>query len=181
MPTQCTCLICGVRFMRSPSRVRPKNYCSAACRLTGLHDGNRRHPSAPGVLHTCTACGLAQPSFEFRRRLSRTDSFCSTCRKCRRALSAAYQSKNRAGLAAKAKARYWTSPERFRRMAAAHQAVRAAIKAGALHRPAACENCGKNGQPQAAHHDYTRPLFVRWLCQSCHTIWDKADPKSRHL
>jgi hypothetical protein len=30
---------------------------------------------------------------------------------------------------------------------------------------------------EAAHHDYSRPLEVRWLCPPCHRAWDSAQPK----
>ncbi len=56
--------------------------------------------------------------------------------------------------------------------AAAHDAVKAALRSGVIARPAACEQCG---QPPAAgkslhghHDDYRLLLTVRWLCQPCH-------------
>ncbi len=57
--------------------------------------------------------------------------------------------------------------------------IRAAIKRGQLLRPDICESCGRGGEIQAAHHDYEQPLAVHWLCRSCHTRWDMAEPKSR--
>lgn len=41
---------------------------------------------------------------------------------------------------------------------------------GTLLRPDGCEECGGAG-PVAHHDDYTKPLDVRWLCQSCHKVW----------
>lgn len=61
---------------------------------------------------------------------------------------------------------------------AAHSAVRAALRAGTLRRPTACEQCGASDHRiEAAHHDYQRPLDLRWLCTSCHRAWDWANPK----
>lgn len=57
-------------------------------------------------------------------------------------------------------------------------AVAKAIRAGLLVRPMVCTQCGNQGKIEAAHHDYSRPLDVRWLCKSCHTRWDRAVPKT---
>lgn len=56
----------------------------------------------------------------------------------------------------------------------AHGAVRAAIKSGALVRQP-CEVCGS--APAHGHHDdYTRPLEVRWLCQTHHAEAHRGSP-----
>ena len=60
---------------------------------------------------------------------------------------------------------------------AAHTAVRAAVRDGRLTRPSGCEQCGQVRKIEAAHHDYDKPLEVRWLCVPCHRRWDKANPK----
>lgn len=59
----------------------------------------------------------------------------------------------------------------------AHRAVRLAVSTGALVRPSRCAECGQLCKTQGAHYDYRRPLDVRWLCASCHTRWDRAEPK----
>lgn len=51
---------------------------------------------------------------------------------------------------------------------AARQALKAAIKAGRVVRPDACETCGAAGKPHGHHHDYRQPLAVAWLCAPCH-------------
>jgi len=54
---------------------------------------------------------------------------------------------------------------------AAHVEVRKAIAAGILTKPDRCELAhlgGCSGRLEAHHHDYTRPLEVRWLCVSHH-------------
>ena len=65
-------------------------------------------------------------------------------------------------------------------MHSAIEAVRRAIKKGLLVRPNICEECGKEGVIEAAHHSYERDrrLDVRWLCRSCHRRWDMVEPKS---
>lgn len=52
--------------------------------------------------------------------------------------------------------------------AAARSAVSTALLSGTLRRPEACEDCGTPGAPHGHHHDYTKPLDVRWLCMKCH-------------
>ena len=60
---------------------------------------------------------------------------------------------------------------------AAQTAVARAIKVGRLTRPSSCTECGHAGRIEAAHYNYGSPLEVRWLCRSCHSKWDRAQPK----
>jgi hypothetical protein len=62
----------------------------------------------------------------------------------------------------------------------AYNVVKYALSKGRLVRPPACEQCGRVCKPQAAHRDYARPFDLRWLCLSCHSRWDHAEPKSAH-
>lgn len=48
----------------------------------------------------------------------------------------------------------------------AHNAVRSALRRGIIQRQP-CAICGS--EPAEAHHpDYTRPLFIEWLCRLHH-------------
>lgn len=56
-----------------------------------------------------------------------------------------------------------------------------AISSGVL-KPSACEECNAKGtfsdgrnKIQAHHDDYSEPLKIRWLCQSCHHDWHKTN------
>lgn len=52
-----------------------------------------------------------------------------------------------------------------------HQASAAlyrAVKQGAIRRPERCERCLVAGPVQGHHTDYSRPLYVEWLCDICH-------------
>jgi len=51
------------------------------------------------------------------------------------------------------------------------------IESGRLTRPSACEECGCEARIEGAHYDYDQPELVRWLCRSCHSKWDCAEPK----
>lgn len=80
-----------------------------------------------------------------------------------------------------ASAKQWDrkNPERDALARPARRAVAKAIRDGILTRPDTCEECGLSGVTiQAAHRDYSRPLDVRWLCRSCHSIWDHQEPKT---
>lgn len=46
--------------------------------------------------------------------------------------------------------------------------VRKAVNSGKLIRPKECSLCGRVGYITGHHHDYTKPLDVRWLCVPCH-------------
>lgn len=63
--------------------------------------------------------------------------------------------------------------------ARARTAVYEAVKKGTLVRPSTCSSCGRaSDRIEAAHHDYTKPLNVRWLCVPCHRQWDSVEPKT---
>lgn len=69
--------------------------------------------------------------------------------------------------------------ERVRMVQRAWGFVHRAIQRGVLVRSSTCEACGANDRKiTAAHHDYARPLDVRWLCHRCHIAWDRQEPKT---
>lgn len=49
-----------------------------------------------------------------------------------------------------------------------------AIWSGELRRLPFCEVCLKNCRTHAHHTDYSKPLFVYWLCPSCHVKVHKS-------
>jgi len=52
----------------------------------------------------------------------------------------------------------------------ARKAIADALKERKIKRPEICELCDNTGQLDAHHVDYGRPLFVYWLCDSCHGV-----------
>jgi ribosomal protein S27AE len=68
----------------------------------------------------------------------------------------------------------------LREVERAHSAVGRALRNGQLKRPDVCSQCGASGFIEAAHENYLEPLLVRWLCRSCHVLWDKAEPKGAY-
>lgn len=53
-----------------------------------------------------------------------------------------------------------------------------AIRNGQIRRPVRCERCGDEGRVDGHHTDYTRPLYVEWLCRSCHIAHHSAERKA---
>lgn len=50
----------------------------------------------------------------------------------------------------------------------ANQCIKRALATGKIIRPKFCAICGKECKLYAHHHDYTKPLEVIFVCQSCH-------------
>lgn len=49
-----------------------------------------------------------------------------------------------------------------------------AIRYGKIIKPNVCSRCGKGGDLDAHHADYSKPLEVEWLCRSCHVEEHKS-------
>lgn len=136
----------------------------------------------------CTKCGRNLPLSEFNRDSGEKDGLQRTCRDC-------FSAYNRA--------RYASNREKFKRDVAAYQkshpgrvlqtrlsiseksptlqnaarVIEAALKAGEIERPEYCTGCGCHNTEhriEAHHPDYTRPLFVSWLCTPCHKAIHKS-------
>jgi hypothetical protein len=67
------------------------------------------------------------------------------------------------------------NPEKYAAQRIAHDAIRR----GKLVRLTFCESCYIDCKPDAHHPDYSRPLFVRWLCKKCHRGADLAAVRMR--
>lgn len=75
-----------------------------------------------------------------------------------------YRNKNRERI--NLQQRIWRSKNREK--SKAHEMVAAAIKKGVLSKPSECERCRKEARLHGHHEDYSKPLCVIWLCNSCH-------------
>ena len=58
----------------------------------------------------------------------------------------------------------------------ARSLARWAMLTGQIRRPKECENCGRSCNPYAHHDDYTKPLAIRWLCQTCDRAAHQEEP-----
>lgn len=143
-------------------------------------------------MKTCNRCGETKPIDDFYVNRPMPDGHLNQCKVC---FLAAEKAKRATGRRKdQARARYHKDPERYyrsaRRYVQSHpervrltkrgsNAVHRAIKKGDLIRPGSCEECGlQSARIEAAHYDYDKPLLVRWLCPTCHRLWDAAQPKS---
>lgn len=54
--------------------------------------------------------------------------------------------------------------------------VYVALGTGKLVRPETCSLCKLPKTVQAHHHDYSKPLKVRWLCAECHRLVHQHRP-----
>ena len=58
-------------------------------------------------------------------------------------------------------------------------ALNDAIRYGKLERPTVCSRCGSEGDIEAHHEDYSKPLDVMWLCVRCHNELHKEKNKKK--
>jgi hypothetical protein len=105
------------------------------------------------------------------------------CAQCNELFTPARLTAKYCSQACKATAQVMAAGERKPRPIATTEARRAQrrvawlIESGRLTRPSACEECGCETKTEGAHYDYDQPELVRWLCRSCHSKWDCAEPK----
>lgn len=134
------------------------------------------------TMKTCSnpECGKTKPLSEFSRDKRSKDGLQSRCKACRAAWDAAYHKANRQIIRDWMRLYYENNRERiaeyrknYRRMHAKEHSARDkakyAIRAGKLVAEP-CESCGAEENVDAHHDDYSKPLDVRWLCRSCHTL-----------
>lgn len=60
----------------------------------------------------------------------------------------------------------------------AHNRLNYAIRKGVVVRQP-CEMCGTSERIHAHHHDYSKPLEVRWLCYVCHKTVHTVEPEDK--
>lgn len=116
-------------------------------------------------MKSCVECGDEKPLDAFNRRADTPDGRQYQCRACARALARRWAQENPDRNCAKAARVRKQNPE----MVKAHSAVSNAIRRGDLVRPGCCSSCGVADRIEAHHPDYSKPLEVEWLCQTCHT------------
>lgn len=150
-------------------------------------------------MKACIKCKEVKPISEFYKHKQMPDGHLNKCKECAKAdvranrlanidyykeydkkranrpdrvfARKAYQRTDRGRMASNmAKRRFIENNPLVR---SAHIAVGNAIRAGKLLKPGCCSVCKSENLVQAHHDDYTKPLDVRWLCDSCHKEWHK--------
>lgn len=131
-----------------------------------------------GAMKTCTKCKQDKDEALFYRNKGKP---MSQCRACMNTYAVAYQRGK--GHAKRLRFSHeWRvrNQDKMRIMKHASNQVFKALNAGLLVRATVCEQCARDGvKIEAAHVDYTKPLLVRWLCRSCHRVWDSNDAKCK--
>ena len=171
-----TCKHCGLNLPLSEYYRSGKKFAARCKRCHGL------------TTRTCRVCGaafegkpnqiLCSPECQKAHR-PQTFKFCGYCGEIFGPvshLSRRYCS-NACKCAAQRKAHHKPRAQATREARAAQATVARAIMGAVLHRPNICSECGRIGNIEAAHYDYGAPLVVRWLCRSCHSKWDRREPK----
>jgi|SRR3990167_2450551 len=80
-----------------------------------------------------------------------------------------YYQKNKIEINERRRERY--KNDAFMRLkASAKTQVNDAVRNGSLFKPLLCEDCQQEKRLEGHHHDYSKPLIVRWLCTTCHKI-----------
>lgn len=122
----------------------------------------------------CRWCGVTKPLDEFvidKRKATGRAGHCKACNRRRwdKKYREAYRARNRD--AERARLRKREKELRHTPKAVARRTLAYAVRAGTVVKPPACESCGQPKPRQMLHghhHDYTKPLDVKWLCQPCH-------------
>ncbi len=113
----------------------------------------------------CVKCGEAKHREHFYSSKVNKDGLQAYCHSCHQEANRQSRLKHREQIQARLRQWKLENPEKY----LAHQAVAHAVRAGRLTAPAECQQCQRSDLQIHAHHeDYTQPLEVIWLCQSCH-------------
>ena len=171
-----TCVQCGSVIDAKRPNAR---YCSRGC---ANRASNRRRLSpcidcgAPVAGDRCTSCKRAQWERERIDRYDRLKALWDQGLSMREIAVKFGTTENALGVwLHRARAAGWDLP--LRRVGRktdgltkrqSREQFSQAIRAGEIRRPTRCEGCGDVGPVDGHHHDYNRPLYVEWLCPSCH-------------
>lgn len=135
------------------------------------------------LMKRCSSCKIEKDESEFYRNKRSKDGLKSQCKKCHLEGSIRTRDKERHRISNRQWMRnsnYYDRPEvrnrERKRALLRNNTLKAkiryltirAIELGLLVRPDDCGRCGKSGDIQAHHPDYSNPLNVIWLCPLCH-------------
>lgn len=117
------------------------------------HFRTTKEPVAPTSTARCRRCGWLFATSDLRFK------FCSD--QCRDAVRLA-------GIRRRGRAHR----ERYPHREFARQTLKNAVNLGKVRRSTRCERCGEVTDTHGHHEDYSRPLYVEWLCVTCHSGLD---------
>ena len=125
-------------------------------------------------LKTCFKCKEEKPVEGFYRHSRMADGRVNKCKECnkkdvrenRYKRADYYREYDRKRGSRQDKAYRDSYRERFPEKYKAHYLLTNAVRDGRVKRQS-CEKCGRE-DTHGHHHDYSKPLEVRWLCPPCH-------------
>lgn len=123
-----------------------------------------------GFEKKCSDCLCTKSIDEFYRARGCSDGRQKRCKECQKVYIKSLGKKSGACHTSDASARY---RERNKTKYLARAAVANAVARGEMIKPLSCEECGIKTLVHGHHDDYSQPLFVRWLCQGCHSDWHR--------
>ena len=149
--------------------------------------------SAGGLLKKCFKCGKEKPRENFYGHSRMADGLLGKCKDCTKKDFAENEAKcktnpdwvskerarNRERMArlrslgicrttSKKARKTWVSKNPHKRYA--QNVADRAYKNGEIKKPDKCEACGTVGYVEKHHPDYSKPLFIQWLCTKCHGL-----------
>ena len=106
------------------------------------------------------------PDWQCGRCKKTKDTTAKYCRACMsKRMKKYYKTKSGRRVILKASKRQRTK-DRFKNNARAN--LNWHIRMGNIKKPTKCSVCFKKGKIYGHHHDYSKPLAVKWLCSGCH-------------
>lgn len=138
------------------------------------------------MFKTCNSCSTEKPVSDFGLRAASKDGLSAKCKECqkeydKKRASAPHRVAARkayiqteAGKASHNKStKKWVENNSSKRKA--HIAAGNALRDGKLNRGEKCQLCDCSVNLDAHHDDYSKPLGIRWLCQTHHKQWHKEN------
>jgi len=134
-------------------------------------------------MKVCSSCKVEKSESDFQIRRESKDGLTFACKACLK-----IRDKNRDNDSRRQKRREYQKTEagkqahkramdayhkRYPMKYASHVITGNAIRDGKLIQASECSVCKSTEKIEGHHDDYTKPLEVRWLCESCHKEWHR--------
>lgn len=134
-------------------------------------------------MKVCSSCKVEKSKSDFQVRRESKDGLTASCKACLK-----IRDRNRENESRRQKRREYKKTEagkqahkramdayhkRYPMKYASHVITGNAIRDGKLIQASECSVCKSTEKIEGHHDDYTKPLEVRWLCESCHKEWHR--------
>jgi hypothetical protein len=117
-------------------------------------------------MKVCSVCGEEKPWSEYHKDRTTKSGHDHRCKPCKRRLRQEHYKKPE--VKARAAKNMSVYRKKNKDKVQARNKVHYHIKVGNMTRPTHCSKCKAECYPEAHHEDYSKPLDVTWLCNSCH-------------